>query len=127
WWMDRQPVLAGIAAGATANIKYLALIFVPYFLIKRNYRAAAASILSFLFFFSLPAVETGPRLIKTYVINAIAVLTRVSGVPQLMSLTAAVQSDKPVVNSVTWDHSVSLTSSILRLTRSHGVSDLIGE
>jgi len=126
WWMDRRPALAGIAAGATANIKYLALIFVPYFLIKRNYRAALASTVSFLLFFTLPALEVGLRSIKTYAIDAIAVLNRVAGVPEFISLTAAGRSDKPVVNSVTWDHSVSLTSSILRVTRSHGVSDLIG-
>jgi len=126
WWMDRRPALAGIAAGATANIKYLALIFVPYFLIKRNYRAALASTVSFLLFFTLPALEVGLRSIKTYAIDAIAVLNRVAGVPEFISVTAAGRSDKPVVNSVTWDHSVSLTSSILRVTRSHGVSDLIG-
>ena len=126
WWMDRRPALAGIAAGATANIKYLALIFVPYFLIKRNYRAALASTVSFLLFFTLPALEVGLRSIKTYAIDAIAVLNRVAGIPEFISLTAAGRSDKPVVNSVTWDHSVSLTSSILRVTRSHGVSDLIG-
>lgn len=126
WWMDRRPALAGIAAGATANIKYLALIFVPYFLIKRNYRAALASTVSFLLFFTLPALEVGLRSIKTDAIDAIAVLNRVAGVPEFISLTAAGRSDKPVVNSVTWDHSVSLTSSILRVTRSHGVSDLIG-
>jgi Glycosyltransferase family 87 len=126
WWMDRRPALAGIAAGATANIKYLALIFVPYFLIKRNYRAALASTVSFLLFFTLPALEVGLRSIKTYAVDAIAVLNRVAGVPEFISFTAAGRSDKPVVNSVTWDHSVSLTSSILRVTRSHGVSDLIG-
>jgi alpha-1,2-mannosyltransferase len=74
WWMDRRPALAGIAAGATANIKYLALIFVPYFLMKRNYRAAIASMVSFLFFFTLPALEVGLRSMKTYAIDAIAVL-----------------------------------------------------
>jgi Glycosyltransferase family 87 len=125
-WMDRRPALAGIAAGATANIKYLALIFVPYFLIKRNYRAAIASIVSFLFFFTLPALEVGLRPIKTYAINAIAVLNKVAGRPELISLTATDRSHKPIVNSITWDHSVSLTSSILRMTRSHGVSDIIG-
>jgi hypothetical protein len=126
WWMDRRPALAGIAAGATANVKYLALIFVPYFLIKRNYRAAIASIVSFLFFFTLPAVEIGLRSIKTYAIDAVAVLNRVAGEHELISLTATGRSDKPIVNSITWDHSVSLTSSILRLTRSQGVSDFIG-
>ena len=126
WWMDRRPALAGIAAGATANIKYLALIFVPYFLMKRNYRAAIASMVSFLFFFTLPALEVGLRSMKTYAIDAIAVLNRVAGVHELISLTATGRSDKPIVNSVTWDHSVSLTSSILRVTRSHEVPDFIG-
>ncbi len=126
WWIDRHPALAGIAAGATANVKYLALIFVPYFLIKRNYRAAIASIVSFLFFFTLPALEVGLRSIKTYAIDALAVLSRVAGERELISLTATGRSDKPIVNSITWDHSVSLTSSILRVTRSRGVSDFIG-
>jgi hypothetical protein len=125
-WMDRRPALAGIAAGATANIKYLALIFVPYFLIKRNYRAAIASIVSFLFFFTLPALEVGLRSIKTYAIDAIAVLNKVAGVGELISLTATGRSDTPIVHSITWDHSVSLTSSILRVTRSHGVPDFMG-
>src|SRR5579864_1034635 len=120
-----RPWLGGIAVGATANIKYLALIFVPYFVIKRNYRAASTSIVSFLLFFMLPALEVGLRLIKTYAINAIAVLAKVVNTPELIGLTASTRTDKPVVNSITWDHSVSLTSSILRLTRSHGVSDFI--
>src|SRR5437588_3969409 len=79
WWIDRRPLLAGVAVGATANIKYLALIFVPYFLIKRNYRAAIASLVSFLIFFALPAVEVGLHSMKIYAINAIAVLTKVIG------------------------------------------------
>lgn len=125
WWMDRRPALAGIVAGATANVKYLALIFVPYFLIKRNYRAAIASTVSFLFFFTLPALEVGLTSIKIYAINAIAVLNKVAAIPELISLTAESRSHKPIVNSITWDRSVSLTSSILRVTRAHGVSDFI--
>ena len=42
-WMQRKPLLAGAIVGATASIKYLSLIFVPYFLIKKNFRAAFAS------------------------------------------------------------------------------------
>ena len=125
WWMDRQPLLAGLAAGATANVKYLALIFVPYFLIKRNYRAAIAAIVSFLFFFALPVVEVGLRSIKIYAINATAVLTKVVGGTELMNLAAAGRSQKPVVNSAAWSNSVSLTSSVVRFTRSHEISDFI--
>jgi hypothetical protein len=125
WWMDRRPLLTGVAVGATANIKYLALIFVPYFLIKRNYRAAIASIFSFLLFFALSAVEVGLRAMKIYAVNAIAVLTKVVGGTELMNLAATGRSQKPVVNSAAWNNSVSLTSSILRLTRSYGVSDCV--
>jgi Glycosyltransferase family 87 len=125
WWMDRRPLLAGLAAGATANVKYLALIFVPYFLIKRNYRAAIASIVSFFLFFALPVVEVGLRSMKIYAINAIAVLTKVVGGTELMNLAATGRSQKPVVNSAAWNNSVSLTSSILRFTRSHGISDFV--
>src|SRR5256885_6565568 len=102
WWMDRRPLLAGIAAGVTANVKYLALIFVPYFLIKRNYRAALAAIVSFLLFFILPVVEVGFRSIKIYAINAVAVLTKVVGGSELMNLAATGRSQKPVVNSAAW-------------------------
>ena len=125
WWMDRRPLLAGIAAGATANVKYLALIFVPYFLIKRNYRAAFAAILSFLLFFALPVVEVGFRSIKIFAINAVAVLTKVVGGPELMNLAATGRSQKPVVNSAAWSNSVSLTSAALRFTRSHGIPDFV--
>src|SRR4051812_3856352 len=38
-WMERRPVVAGVVVGAVANIKYLSVIFVPYFVVKRNYRA----------------------------------------------------------------------------------------
>jgi alpha-1,2-mannosyltransferase len=58
-WMEGKPLLAGLAVGLSANIKYVSLIFVPYFLIKRNYRAVAAAMLSFGFFMLLPAVEVG--------------------------------------------------------------------
>jgi hypothetical protein len=125
WWMDRRPLLAGIAAGATANVKYLALIFVPYFLIKRNYRAAIAAIVSFFLFFALPVVEVGLRSIKIYAINATAVLTKVVGGTELMNLAATGRSQKPVVNSAAWNNSVSLASSVLRFTRSHEISDFI--
>jgi len=47
-WMERKPLLAGLAVGASANVKYLTLICVPYFLVKRNFKAAFAAILAFL-------------------------------------------------------------------------------
>jgi hypothetical protein len=122
-WLDRHPRLAAIAVGATANFKYLALIFVPYFVIKRNYRSAIASVVWFAFFFVLPALEAGARLIGDYVMNAAAVLAKVIG--EHGFLAAAAGGRKPVVNSVVWANSVSLTSSVFRVTRSLHVSDVV--
>ncbi len=116
YWVDSRPRFAAIAVGATANVKYLALIFVPYFLIKRNYRAAIASIGWFAFFFTLPALEVGSRLIGHYAMNAVAVLAKVIGGRSLVHV--ALGGEGPVVNSVAWTNSVSLSSVVFRVTRS---------
>ena len=118
--LPRRPGMTGVVIGATANVKYLALIFIPYFIIKRKYRAAVSAMISFLFFFILPAVEVGFGLLKTYAVDATAVLARVIGV----QTTTPARTENPVVNSIVWDHSVSLTSAILRETRWHRISDL---
>ena len=120
-WINRSPSIAGIIIGATANVKYLALIFVPYFIIKGNYRAAISSIVSFAFFFAVPAAEVGFGFVKTCAIDSAAVIAKVAGSEAMSSS----RTDKPIVNSITWNNSVSLTSAILRQTRAHGVSDSV--
>jgi Glycosyltransferase family 87 len=119
--MEGQPFLAGLATGITANFKYLALIFIPYFIIRRNFRAAVVATASFLFLFALPAAEVGLRLIKVYANNALATLVKVIGGGAVAH--SAEPGRIPVVNSITWENSVSLTSSLLRATRAHGVPD----
>ncbi len=122
-WMDGRPRFAAIAVGATANFKYLALIFVPYFLIKRNYRAAIASIGWFAFFFTLPALEVGSRLIGHYAMNAVAALAKVIGRRNFVQV--ALGGGAPVVNSVAWTNSVSLSSTVFRVTRSLQIHDAV--
>jgi hypothetical protein len=117
--MDRKPSLAGLVVGITANIKYLSLIFVPYFIIKRNYRAAAISVVSFIFFMMLPAVEIGLRLAGTYAANALG------GLAKLAKLTPRVRGEGLRILPLYWDRSVSFTSAIFRATNSHGFSDLV--
>jgi Glycosyltransferase family 87 len=114
-WMEREPLLSGLAVGASANIKYLTLICVPYFLAKRNYKAAIAAIVTFVFLLFLPALEIGFEKIGKYLASS------VGGLDRLMSNTR-----QPVnIFQVTWDRSISLTSSIFRLTRSTGLPDLV--
>lgn len=121
WVMERQLFLTGLATGITVNFKYLALIFIPYFIIRRNFRAAVVATASFLFLFALPAAEVGLRLIKVYANNALATLVKVIGGGAVAH--SAEPGRIPVVNSITWENSVSLTSSLLRATRAHGVPD----
>lgn len=114
-WMDRRPMAAGFAAGAAANLKYLTLIFVPYFLLKRNYRAAVAALLSFAFFMMLSAVEVGLSRAIEYAGTALGGLAKFAGTNSASPL--------PKMPDVAWDRSVSVTSALFRLTRSQGFPD----
>ena len=112
-WMERRPVLAGLAVGASANVKYLTLICVPYFLVKRNYKAAFTAILAFLCFLLLPGIEVGYEKLGHYLASS------VGGLRRLIATAPA-----PIhVFHVTWDRSISLTSSVFRVTQSAALPD----
>jgi hypothetical protein len=113
--MDRRPLLAGTAIGATASIKYLTLIFVPYLLIKKNFRAAIASLLAFIFFMALPVMEVGLNRSAEYA------TAEWRGLGRMLGLIAAGKQVK--VLRVTMGRSVSITSAIFRFTRSHDLPD----
>lgn len=114
-WMERRPFLAGLVVGATANIKYLSLIFVPYFLLRRNYRAALTSLGSFAFFLALPVVELGPITLGGYLANAFSGLARMAG----LRLTSSGNE----IHGVDWNRSISFTSAAFRFTRAQELSD----
>jgi hypothetical protein len=116
-WMERRPLLAGLVVGLTANIKYFSLIFVPYFLLKRNYHAAISSLAAFAFFLLLPAVEVGLHRNAEYLAIAGGGLVRMTG--------AKLRVQTLYIPKITWDHSVSITSAFFRLTRSHALPDFV--
>ncbi len=118
-WMERRPGLAGIALGLVANIKYLSLISVPYFLWTRRYRAAAASCAAFVFFLALPALQLGVQPLRANLGAAFGGLGRMFGLPVAASAGAQILH-------VDWARSISLTSAIFRYTRTHALSDAVG-
>ena len=59
WWIDRRPALAGAVLGLAVNIKYLALIALPYFLIRRRWKAGAGMVASTAVFALAPALVLG--------------------------------------------------------------------
>lgn len=112
-WMDRKPILAGLAIGFSANVKYLTLICVPYFLFKRKYKAAISAIVAFAFFLFIPVVEIGSQNIAKYLASSIGGLGRL-----------VTNTQRPVnIFQVTWDRSISLTSAVFRFAHSNGLSD----
>jgi hypothetical protein len=117
WWMQRKPLLAGAIVGGTASIKYLSLIFVPYFLIKKNFRAAFGSIVAFSFFMALPAMQIGFARAGRYTAIEFRGLSRMMGI---------IEAPKTVkILKVGMDRSVSITSGMFRVTRSYGSPDLL--
>lgn len=117
-WMNSRPPVAGVAAGAIANVKYLSIIFVPYFVWKKNYRAAAWFIASSIFFLCLPAIEIGPARAFDFIVKSTSGMTRMIGFGGAGGATADVYG-------VGWERSVSITSSIFRFARAHQFSDVL--
>ncbi len=115
--LDQKPILAGRAVGAAANIKYLSLICVPYFVLKRQYRAAVSSLFSFGFFMLLPAIEIGFAELTRYLAIAFGGLAGMIGFP------AATHGAK--IFKVGWEKSLSFTSATFRFTLAHEMPDAV--
>ncbi len=98
-FMERKPVLAGLILGFTANIKYITLIAVPYFIIRRQYKAAAFSLLFTILWALLPATTLGIDTNARYLAKAFGGLTRM--VSQETEITDARERDPRSVLSTT--------------------------
>ena len=59
YWLDSLPLLAGLALGFAFNIKYLSIVAIPYFLIRRRWGAVLYTLLGSIFFALLPALLLG--------------------------------------------------------------------
>lgn len=116
-WMDRRPLLCGLALGFAANIKYLSLIALPYLLIRRRFAAAAWTVAGCLVFAILPSVfigwETNQRMLSS----------------SLQRLSLIARNDAELGRDdgfsgmfpITWDRSVSIPSCASRIARDTGL------
>lgn len=115
----QRPVLAGLALGFAAALKYHALIFVVLFVIRRQWRAAAVTAISFVLFMLLPAVTLGWGDNAEYLRSAFGGVVRMLTDDTAAQLTSS--EGRAAIASVTWERSISVTSALARFSAAIGM------
>ncbi len=113
-WVDRRPVLAGVALGVGANLKYLPLLLLPYLLVRRRWTAAASLVVSSAVFAVLPAVQVGRADLGREWAAAARGLTGMAAGPA----AAAAAGERAAIHGVADSLSCSVTSALARATGS---------
>lgn len=114
--LDRKPLLAGVLIGLGANIKYQALVVLPYLLIRRRWSAALSTALATAAFALVPAVIVGWRTNLQYLGVAFG------GIAKLFGLSPEGPAVK--THDIRWEKSISITSGIAK-TLGPGAADLV--
>jgi hypothetical protein len=109
--LERRPGLAGACIGFAANIKYTAILLVPYLLFRRRLRAALAAGAWTIAFALLPALVSGWSRNLTNLSISLAGILRLLGV----DIGAHAASNIPELD---YSRSVSLTSAVARVALS---------
>jgi hypothetical protein len=109
-WLDDQPILAGTALALAFNIKYLSLVFLPYLLSRRRWKAAGGMIAGSIFFMVLPAVTIGWKEDFRCLSVAMGGLLRWVGIHPVVSQHAHIHPLDSLV-------SISLTSGMARMLK----------
>jgi hypothetical protein len=115
-WLDGQPLLAGGALSVAFNIKYLSLVFLPYLLLRRRWKAAAGMIGGSIFFMLLPAITIGWKEDFRCLGVAMGGLLRWVGIHPAVSQHAHIHPLDSLV-------SISLTSGMARLLKQYHLPD----
>jgi len=117
-WLDRRPILAGIALGFACNIKYLPLILLPWLLLRRRWQVALFFIIGAVAFALLPALQSGWDDNLAHLSVAFGGLGHLIGVDTGSAASADIWSIRAGV-------SLSITSAIARLTHRHHADPLM--
>jgi hypothetical protein len=116
WWLDRRPILAGLALGFAFNIKYLSIVALPYLVLRRRWKALAGMLLGCVGFALLPALELGWREDLRCLRVSMGGLLRWVGI-------APEASGSIKVHDIADGLSVSITSGLARVLHPHGMSN----
>lgn len=116
WWLDRRPVLAGLALGLAFNIKYLSIVALPYLVLRRRWSAVAGMLLGCVGFALLPALQLGWHEDLRCLRVSMGGLLRWVGVPPEASGSIK-------VHDIADGLSVSITSGLARILHPHGLDN----
>ncbi len=105
-----RPLASGALLGLAFNIKYQAIIFLPYLLLRRRYREAVAMLATALAGLFIGAPIFGWDRNLNYLGRAFAGLLEMAGIrPESL--------DGANIHSITWERSVSIVSAAARLAQ----------
>lgn len=107
-WLERLPVLAGLALGFAANIKYQALIVLPYLLVRRRFTAALSTAIGVVAFALLPALVIGWSKNLDGLARSAAGVARLLGARDLSGPAVA-------THDIRWEKSISITSGFAKM------------
>lgn len=77
-WMERKPWAAGAVLGFAFHIKYLALIFLPYLIVRGRWKMAGSMLASIAFFAILPSLYFGWETNLSYLQSAFQGMDRMA-------------------------------------------------
>lgn len=109
------PIISGLCLGLAFNIKYQAVIFLPYLLLRRRWKEAGAMIASAAAGLLSGAIVFGWERNSQYLSRAFAGLLEMAG-------AKPVAGDSADIHSITWERSVSIVSAAARLAEKLGQS-----
>ena len=115
-WLDRRPVLAGVALAFAFNIKYLSIVALPYLILRRRWSAVAGMLIGTVVFALLPAIQLGwHEDIRCLRVSMGGLLRWVGISPD--------SSHSITVHNIADGLSVSITSALARVMGAHGFSN----
>lgn len=106
-FLDRWPLLAGLALGFAFNIKYLPAVVLPYLLLRRRWVALGSFVGGIVLFALLPAVSVGWSVNLRYLTVAYRGLFRLFGLGVSSAQSANIEDIRSTM-------SVSITSAFAR-------------
>jgi hypothetical protein len=113
YWLDRKPLVAGAILGFIIDIKYQALLFIPFLLLRARWRAALGLVVGMIAGLLMPALLIGWNLNINYLGFALRGLVNIIEPTDTHTFAAHIPS-------IFWYGNVSICNGLARVFHIHG-------